>query len=342
MWAGRQLVCRRRHNGAMPTRTEGYDRPGASAARGRKPAWAEARDFDIIVLGDCNPDIVMRGDDVRPEFGQHEKLVADAAVVIGGSGSITACACARLGLRTRFVGATGDDLFGRFMLAQLRDWGVDTTLCPVLGHIGTGFSVVLSEGVDRAILTHTGTIDGLRLESLPLDELCRAPHVHMSSYFLQPGIAAQLPELISQLRANGATISLDPNWDPAGNWDNGLVSLLGAVDIFLPNAAEARAISGNAQTAAAALQLAQNGNLVVVKDGESGCIAAEKGPFRRTPGLTSAAWTRRALATRSMPVSCAAGLKNCRYPIVWPMGAQRVRYRPGPSAPQGRCPRSKS
>ena len=243
------------------------------------------RDFDVIVIGDCNPDIVLRGDDVRPEFGQHEKLVPDAALVIGGSGSITSCACARLGLRTRFIGATGDDLFGRFMLGQLDDWGVDTTLCPVLKDVSTGFSVVLSDGTDRAILTHTGTIDSLRLENMPLDELTRARHVHISSYFLQPALAPQLPELVAQVRASGVTVSVDPNWDPAGAWDNGLASLLASVDVFLPNAAEARAISGVPGAAAAALQLARTGNLVVVKDGEKGCIAAQHSAVSSQPGF---------------------------------------------------------
>ena len=277
---------RRGHNGVMQMETEGYVPPGQTYGSSADPRGGyQNTDFDIIVIGDCNPDIVFRGDDVRPEFGQHEKLVPDAALVIGGSGSITACACARLGLRTRFIGATGNDLFGRYMLEQLRDWGVDTTLCPVLDDLGTGFSVVLSEGADRAILTHTGTIDGLRLEMLPLGELVRAPHVHIGSYFLQPGLAAQLPELTRDLRANGVTVSVDPNWDPTENWDNGLLSLLGSVDIFLPNAAEARALSGLAGTAAAALQLGQNGNLVVVKDGAEGCIAAQHGAISSRPGF---------------------------------------------------------
>ena len=202
------------------------------------------------------------------------------------------------------------------MLEQLRDWGVDTTLCPVLDDLGTGFSVVLSEGADRAILTHTGTIDGLRLEMLPLGELVRAPHVHIGSYFLQPGLAAQLPDLTRDLRANGVTVSVDPNWDPAGNWDNGLLSLLGSVDIFLPNAAEARALSGLTGTAAAALQLAQNGNLVVVKDGAEGCIAAQHGAISRGPALRSTAWTRPGPATPSTPGSCAGGLTDCHCPTV--------------------------
>jgi sugar/nucleoside kinase (ribokinase family) len=243
------------------------------------------RDFDIIVVGDCNPDIVMRGDDVRPEFGQHEKLVPDAALVIGGSGSITSCACARLGLRTRFIGATGDDMFGRFMLGQLREWGVDTTFCPVLGGTGTGFSVILSNGVDRAILTHTGTIDSLRLDGVPRQELTLARHVHISSYFLQPRLAPQLPDVVGYLRAAGVSISVDPNWDPAGRWDNGLVSLLSSVDVFLPNAAEALAITGAEDVPSAAMQLARHGNLVVVKDGENGCIAADHCSISSQPGF---------------------------------------------------------
>ena len=209
--------------------------------------------FDVVVVGDCNPDIVLRGSDLQPEFGQHEKLVPDAVVGIGGSGSITACACARLGLRTQFVGATGDDVFGRFMLERLHDWGVDTTLCPVLSDVPTGFSVVLSHGNDRAILTYTGTIDKLSRERLPLERLVAARHVHVSSYFLQPGLALELPDVLGSLRARGLTVSLDPNWDPAEKWDGGLRALVDMVDIFFPNAAEARLITGIPETTAAAL-----------------------------------------------------------------------------------------
>lgn len=54
--------------------------------------------FDLLVVGDANPDLIVRGD-VTPEFGQAEKLVDQADLVIGGSGAIAACGAARLGLR---------------------------------------------------------------------------------------------------------------------------------------------------------------------------------------------------------------------------------------------------
>lgn len=227
-----------------------------------------------MVIGDCNPDIILRGDDVRPEFGQHEKLVTEAGLVVGGSASITACACARAGLRTAFVGATGDDIFGRFMLEKLGEWGVGTGLCPVLAGETTGFSVVLSAGQDRAILTHLGTIDRLAPEHLPVEGLARARHVHISSYFLQPRLAALLPGLARALKQRGVTVSVDPNWDPSERWDGGLASLLEVVDVFLPNAAEAKALSGCGETGAAALALARRGPLVVVKGGAEGAVAA--------------------------------------------------------------------
>ncbi|MFN8150206.1 MAG: hypothetical protein U0R24_03630 [Solirubrobacterales bacterium] len=49
----------------------------------------------LLVLGDCNPDLIMRGD-VEPRFGQAEKLVESAELTIGGSATITACGAARL------------------------------------------------------------------------------------------------------------------------------------------------------------------------------------------------------------------------------------------------------
>jgi hypothetical protein len=45
--------------------------------------------FDLLVLGDANPDLVMTGD-VEPAFGQAERLVDEARLTVGGSGAIVA------------------------------------------------------------------------------------------------------------------------------------------------------------------------------------------------------------------------------------------------------------
>lgn len=230
-------------------------------------------DFDLLVLGDCNPDLVLSGGNVEPAFGQTERLVADARLTIGGSGAITACGAARLGLRTAFAGVVGDDVFGRFMLDALADRGIDMRGCLVDANRPTGLSVILARGEDRAILTTLGTIGDLRGGIVYPDLVRAARHVHVSSYYLQAGLQPDLPELFREAHDAGATTSIDPNWDPSERWDGGLLALLGETDCFFPNSAEARAITGVDDIDVAAEALAERGAIVAVKFGQGGGLA---------------------------------------------------------------------
>jgi len=230
-------------------------------------------EFDVLVLGDANPDLVVRGGDVEPAFGQAERVVDEARLVVGGSGSIFACGAARLGLRVAFVGVLGDDPFGRFVLESLAERGVYTSGCVVDPSRPTGASVILSRGEDRSILTSTGTIADLRGELVDRELLRSARHVHVSSYFLQTSLAPDLPELFREARAAGATTSVDPNWDPSESWDGGLLALLLETDVFLPNSEEARRITGIDGFEVACVTLAESGTVVAAKSGEGGGLA---------------------------------------------------------------------
>ena len=122
---------------------------------------ADLRAFDLLVIGDCNPDVLVLGDDLTPAFGQQEKLVASMSLVVGGSASITAVAAARLGLRVALAAAIGDDAAGSFMLAGFARAGVNTDAMVVRPQSPTGMTVALSRGDDRAILTAEGVIGTL-------------------------------------------------------------------------------------------------------------------------------------------------------------------------------------
>ena len=204
--------------------------------------------LDLLVIGDCNPDVLVLGDDVTPAFGQQEKLVDGISLVIGGSGSITAVAAARLGLRVALAAAIGDDPAGRFMLGQLAGEGVGTGAVAVREDAPTGMTVALSEGKDRAILTALGAMATLTAADVPVSLLTAARHVHVSSYFLLadslgPGLAG----LLGTARASGARTSLDTNWDPAERWGGEhLRAALAQTDLLLPNEAEALRLSGAA------------------------------------------------------------------------------------------------
>lgn len=235
---------------------------------------AAAHRFDLVVIGDCNPDLVLSGEDVEPAFGQVERLVDAAELTIGGSGGIVACGAARLGLRTAFAGVVGDDLFGRFMRDALARRGVDTHAIVVDPDARTGLTVILSRPGDRAILTFPGTIASLRSDQVDEGLLASMRHVHVASFFLQTALAAGLPELFARARSAGATTSIDPNWDPVERWDGGLKDLLSATDVFLPNAEEAMRIADVDDAEDAARVLASRGPLVAVKRGRAGALAA--------------------------------------------------------------------
>ncbi|MGN6872783.1 MAG: carbohydrate kinase family protein [Solirubrobacteraceae bacterium] len=254
-----------------------------SGFQARTPADSE---FDLIVLGDCNPDLVLSGTEIEPSFGQVERFVDAADLMIGGSGGILACGAARLGLRTALVGMVGDDLFGNFMRDALTQRGVDTSGIVVDPNARTGVTVILSRPGDRAILTFPGTISAFAAADVDAKLLTAARHVHVASYFLQTSLAPGLPTLFQKTRAAGATTSVDPNWDPHERWDGGLHELLRSVDVFLPNAEEAIRISGVQDTREAALELAAHGPLTAVKLGAAGALAVDSdGQFAQIPGL---------------------------------------------------------
>jgi sugar/nucleoside kinase (ribokinase family) len=233
--------------------------------------------LDLLVLGDCNPDLVLSGPDLQPAFGQAERLVHDAELTIGGSAAIMACGAARLGLLTAVVAVVGDDLFGRFMIDALDARGVDTSAIVVDPRVRTGLTVILARAQDRAILTFPGAIAALRADGVDPALVARTRHLHVASFFLQTGLAPGLGGLLASARRAGVSTSLDPNWDPAERWDGGLHGLLSHVDVLLPNAAEAAALTGCADPEAAAGALAARGPLVVVKLGADGALAARAG-----------------------------------------------------------------
>jgi sugar/nucleoside kinase (ribokinase family) len=234
---------------------------------------------DMLVLGDANPDLILRGD-IELSFGQVETLVEEATLVLGGSGAIMACGAARLGLRVALAAVVGDDLFGSFMRNSLAERDVDTRALVTRGDRSTGLSVILDRRHDRAIVTSLGAIADLQADDVPRDLLTTARHVHVSSYFLQRSLREGLAALFDQVHAAGGTTSIDPNWDPSGAWDGGLANALERTDVFLPNAAEARAITGIDDVETAAQELARAGTVVAVKTGRGGGFAVDQGIVR--------------------------------------------------------------
>jgi sugar/nucleoside kinase (ribokinase family) len=242
------------------------------------------KNFDLIVPGELNPDLILTDPDLAPRFGQAEVLVADAALTPGSSSVIFACGAARLGLRVAFVGVVGDDLFGGFMLEALQTRGVDTSHVIVDPGQKTGLTVILNRVDDRAMLTHLGAINALRADQIPDELLSQARHLHLASYFLQTRLQPDVPDLFRRARTLGLSTSIDTNWDPDERW-TGVHDLLPLVDVFLPNENEAMALTGAERVEAAAGRLAVQVKVVAVKMGAEGGLAIAGGERYRAAAL---------------------------------------------------------
>ncbi len=242
-------------------------------------------DLDLLVVGDCNPDLVLSGGDLVPRFSQVEQLVDEAELVIGGSASILACGAARLGLRVALASVVGDDVFGRFMLEALAARGVEITPIAVSETTPTGLSVILAQGDDRAILTRLGTIDAVSAANVPRELIARARHVHVSPYFLLRDLIPHVPQLFRTAHELGATTSLDTNWDPSELWQ--LDDVLEHTDVLLPNASEAVHIARASSLTSATRHLRERVGTIALKLGADGAEAhrGEEHAHARAPAV---------------------------------------------------------
>lgn len=238
--------------------------------------------FDILCVSDMCVDMVMTGD-VRPRFNQVEQIIDGYSIELGGSANIFASQAAKLGGRSGVIGWVGEDAFGQFCLETLQSLGVDTSRVGRHPRLKTGISAILAEPKDRAILTYLGTIEGVQPEELSDEVLADCRHWHIASFFLLNQLRSNWKNWLTRCRAKKVTTSLDTNWDPENRWE-GVKELLPLVDVFLPNEAEALAISGEPDVEGAGRELAGCGPLVVVKRGSEGAMVFQGKQFWQIRG----------------------------------------------------------
>lgn len=232
--------------------------------------------YDIITFGDMCVDLLIRGGDIVPRFGQEEQLVGDYTLEMGGSTCIFACQAARLGLRTGILGKVGPDSFGKLILQRLQDYGVDTRHIVTDDNLKTGLGVALCKENDRAILTYLGSLNALTPADVQASFITSARHLHHGSYFLMDRLKPKIPHILRAAKKAGLSTSLDTNWDPGESWNGSLASALAYTDIFLPNLQELLRITRKDSLMAGIHSIHAYGvRLVAVKLGERGACVSD-------------------------------------------------------------------
>ena len=213
--------------------------------------------------------------------GRHRRADSYTGPYPSGAAGIFIDQAARTGGACIFVGAVGDDAFGRVVLDRLGEDGVDTSLIATVrgAPTGTAFVSYNDDGsrdfVYNIVLSAAARFDAddatiAALAAFNLDIL------HVSGSALSDaGMAAKVVRLCQALHARGVKISFDPNvrkeliGDPA--YFDAVRAILAISAIFLPSEDDAATLFPGETLAQYAPALFASGvDYVVLKKGENG------------------------------------------------------------------------
>lgn len=225
--------------------------------------------FDVLVAGELNVDLILNGLNTLPVIGK-EILANDMTFTLGSSSAIFACNLRTLGPSVSFIGKVGNDSFGARICETLQQKNVDTSRIFRSNTAATGISIALNYAQDRAMITYPGAMEELSADDISDKALMNARHLHVSAVFLQPGLRPGLNQLFARAKAMGLTTSLDPQWDPAEQWEIDLERLLPNVDVFLPNIAELQALTKQSSLQSSLEAIRPFAHIIAVKHGEQG------------------------------------------------------------------------
>lgn len=231
----------------------------------------------VVVVGSLNVDLVVRADRLP---GAGETVVGRRLERHGGGKSANAAvAAARAGAAVSFVGAVGDDAFGRDELAALAAAGVDVTHVAVLAGEATGAALIavgadgenqIAVGAGANAAVTVGHVTAA-LDALVPDAGCVLVGTEIATDAALAAVAAA--------KAAGVPCVLDP-----APVVPGIERALADGPILTPNAGECRALAGrpdgSVEDAARALT-ARSGAAVVVTLGGEGMLVVSAGGVER-------------------------------------------------------------
>jgi len=209
---------------------------------------------------------------------------------IGGAESNVACHLARLGVRSSWVSAVGDDSFGLAVLDTVGGFGVDVSRVRVDPVRPTGLYVkeASPHGSQVRYYRRGSAASGMGLEMIDRLGLGEAKLVHISGITpaLSDSCLALLRELLRRPR-HGFRISFDLNWRPAlwsGRDPRVLRELADLADVVLAGSDEAELVWGTGDPARLRALLPGPSSLVV-KQGADGATLLEGSSSHFEPAL---------------------------------------------------------
>lgn len=189
----------------------------------------------VTVVGGANTDICGRP---AQALVRHDSAPGQVSVRHGGVGRNIACDLARLGLRTRFVTALGDDGFGASVAEGCRSCGVDMSLTRIVPGARSPVYLYLSDekGEMDAAVSDMEVMAALTPAYLRayLSELDESDAVVLDGNLPEETIAFLCEKLRAPIVADPVSTAKAPRF----------ASVLGRLAAIKPNLLEARALTG--------------------------------------------------------------------------------------------------
>jgi ribokinase len=245
----------------------------------------------VCIVGNLLIDLIVHGVDRLPTWGQ-EVAGSSHRFVSSGQAGYMAQGLAALEGRPRVMSVVGADDAGRTILADLAAAGVDVGRVTAVDDGATALTVAIvrADG-ERAFVSDFAALGDVDEEYVASrwPSPAEPGAICLVGLFNLPGLTlAAAGRLLRRARQEGRMTVLDTGWDP-DDWPAGTVAgvraLLADVDVFVPNADEARVLTGCDDSADAADALHGDGAaLVVVKCGPDGSVARQGHERWSSPG----------------------------------------------------------
>lgn len=234
--------------------------------------------WDAFIYGDINVDLVIPNVDHFPLAGQ-EDIVDTMNTYVGGGAALFTLGIGKLGLNPVFQGTIGDDCYGKFINDELRQKNVDISLLQISKKNKTGISISFTNEKDRSFLTYRGTNAEINLNSIDIDMVQKAKHIHVTGYEGSKNHRQYFDLLKKVKETNNTTVSFDVGWDSTGEWYEEIVELFPYIDVLFMNEIEAIHYGRKDSAKEAIAEFSKHCKIAVAKLGKKGSIAYAEGNY---------------------------------------------------------------
>ncbi|MEU1280579.1 PfkB family carbohydrate kinase [Streptomyces sp. NPDC005805] len=257
--------------------------PGPGSTRG-----TDAR--GLLVVGDVVTDVVAR---YEAPLATGTDTAARIRIVPGGAGANVCCWAADRGCEdVRLLARTGAADVG-WHAERLRSAGVRPLLVPDAEAPTATVIALVDRSAERTFLTDSGAVLRLSHTDWAPELLEGVGHLHLSGYlFFADSSAEAAHRAMRSARERGIPVSVDPASAGfiAEHGPDRLLAALDGTDVLLPNADEARLLTGLPDPYEAAVRLSRTARLTVVTLGAQGALVAESGRVTaRVPAVAARA-----------------------------------------------------